>query len=154
MGLSVKPSRWWDRSWSRPGVEAEIDLPDDELLVTGDRRELVQLFANLVDNAVRHGGDGGCVRVHQAEAEPGRSAMIGISVTDRGQGIAREHIPRLTERFYQISESRSGERGGTGLGLSIVKHILGRHRGELAVRSSIGEGATFTVWLPCMESRR
>jgi two-component system phosphate regulon sensor histidine kinase PhoR len=129
-------------------VTVEVDLPDAGIAVTGDRAELTQLFTNLIDNAVRHGGSNRPVRVHMAKPEPGRAALIGVTVTDRGPGIAREHIPRLTERFYQVSDSRSRAKGGTGLGLSIVKHILGRHRGELSVRSSPGNGASFTAWLP------
>jgi two-component system phosphate regulon sensor histidine kinase PhoR len=76
--------------------------------------------------------------------------MVGVSVTDLGPGIARQHIPRLTERFYRISDSRSQAKGGTGLGLSIVKHILNRHRGDLTIRSKPGEGASFIAWLPRM----
>jgi two-component system phosphate regulon sensor histidine kinase PhoR len=71
-----------------------------------------------------------------------------IGVTDRGEGIAIEHLPRLTERFYRVDPGRSRAVGGTGLGLAIVKHIVGRHRGRLDIRSVVGEGTTVTVWLP------
>lgn len=130
------------------GVAIQVDLPNSGLNVIGDRDELSQLFTNLIDNAIKYAGDHGPVRIHLAPEEPGRTRMLGISVTDRGPGIAREHIPRLTERFYRISDSRSREKGGTGLGLSIVKHILNRHRGDLSVRSTPGDGASFTAWLP------
>jgi two-component system phosphate regulon sensor histidine kinase PhoR len=70
------------------------------------------------------------------------------SVTDDGQGIAREHIPRLTERFYRVDKGRSRAAGGTGLGLAIVKHIVNRHRGQLLIESEEGKGSTFSVWLP------
>jgi two-component system phosphate regulon sensor histidine kinase PhoR len=133
---------------ARAGAAIEIDLPNSGLNVIGDRDELSQLFTNLVDNAIKYAGDQGPVRIHLAPTEPGRGRMVGISVTDQGPGIAREHIPRLTERFYRVSDSRSREKGGTGLGLSIVKHILNRHRGDLSVRSTPGEGASFTAWLP------
>jgi len=135
------------------GVVIQVDLPNFGPEVIGDRDELIQLFTNLADNAIKYAGDQGPVRVHLASDEPGRAKMVGVSVTDCGPGIAREHIPRLTERFYRVSDSRSREKGGTGLGLSIVKHILNRHRGDLSVRSTLGEGASFTAWLPrAMES--
>ena len=137
---------------TRAGVAISLDLPGQGLVLTGDRDELSQLFFNLIDNAVKYGGEGEAIRVTMARAEPGRSRMIGITVEDKGPGIAREHLPRLTERFYQVSAARTGgvgaaEPGGTGLGLSIVKHILSRHRGDLAIRSELGEGAAFTAWL-------
>ena len=135
------------------GVTIEVALPNSGPYVIGDRDELSQLFGNLVDNAIKYAGDQGPVRIHLAPDEPGRAKMTGVTVADRGPGIAREHIPRLTERFYRVSDSRSREKGGTGLGLSIVKHILNRHRGDLSVRSTLGEGASFTAWLPrAMES--
>jgi len=130
------------------GVQVEIDLPDPGPEVIGDRDELSQLFLNLIDNAIKYGGSGGLVSIALAPAEAGRGRMCGISVTDHGPGIARQHIPRLTERFYRVSDARSGAKGGTGLGLSIVKHILNRHRGDLTIRSEPGKGASFTAWLP------
>ena len=74
--------------------------------------------------------------------------MIGLTVQDDGPGLTREHIPRLTERFYRVDAARSRAVGGTGLGLAIAKHILQRHRGDLSVKSKPGEGAAFTIWLP------
>jgi two-component system phosphate regulon sensor histidine kinase PhoR len=130
------------------GVRVEIDLPGTAIEVTGERDELSQLFVNLIDNAIKYGGSGGVVRIHLAPGEPGRRQMAGISVTDLGPGIAREHIPRLTERFYRVIEPRGKATSGTGLGLSIVKHILNRHRGDLTIRAAPGEGASFTAWLP------
>lgn len=132
----------------KAGVKVDIDLPDEEVQVTGERDDLSRLFINLIDNAIKFGGSGGAVRVHLAPDEPGRARMIGISVSDQGPGIARDHIPRLTERFYRVAEPRAKQASGTGLGLSIVKHILNRHRGDLAIRSAPGQGATFTAWLP------
>jgi len=92
---------------------------------------------------------GGQIRLEPRQAppvgrQPGRYA---ISVIDQGPGIAPEHLPRLTERFYRIDVTSSREKGGTGLGLAIVKHILNRHRGELAIASQPGKGSTFTVLL-------
>jgi len=74
--------------------------------------------------------------------------MISVAIADQGEGIARTHLPRLTERFYRVDPARSRALGGTGLGLAIVKHILNRHRGRLTIESEVGRGTTFTVWLP------
>lgn len=136
------------------GVEIKLELPTAGLTLTGDRDELSQLFTNLIDNASKYGAAGGEIIVSQAEPEPGRGRMIGITVADKGPGISREHLPRLTERFYRVSDSRSGGAGGTGLGLSIVKHILSRHRGDLTIRSSPGKGASFTAWLPRKQAEK
>jgi two-component system phosphate regulon sensor histidine kinase PhoR len=122
--------------------------------VRGERDELIQLFQNLIHNAIKYGREGGHVWVDFALAPgeaPGRrggAAMIAVSIKDDGEGIPREAIPRLTERFYRVDVKRSRERGGTGLGLAIVKHIANRHGGRLAVESKPGEGSTFTVFLP------
>ena len=118
-------------------------------LVRADRDELVQVFQNLVQNALRYGAKGAQIRLEPRQTppigrQPGRYA---ISVIDQGPGIAPEHLPRLTERFYRIDVTSSREKGGTGLGLAIVKHILNRHRGELAIASQPGKGSTFTVLL-------
>jgi two-component system phosphate regulon sensor histidine kinase PhoR len=74
--------------------------------------------------------------------------VVWFAVRDRGEGIAEEHLPRLTERFYRVDTARSRELGGTGLGLAIVKHVLNRHRGDMIIDSAAGEGSTFTVFLP------
>jgi two-component system phosphate regulon sensor histidine kinase PhoR len=117
-------------------------------IVRGDRDELVQVLQNLVHNALKYGGRGGKVRLEAKRLAPqGRQgARYAIAVIDQGPGIAPEHLPRLTERFYRI-EAQSKEKGGTGLGLAIVKHILNRHRGELAITSKPGKGSTFTIML-------
>jgi two-component system phosphate regulon sensor histidine kinase PhoR len=114
------------------------------LLVVGDRDELVQVVQNLVQNAIKYGRDGGYVRV----AVEGTAARIAVAVADDGIGIAPEHVPRLTERFFRVSAKDSRERGGTGLGLAIVKHIVNRHGGELEISSRPGVGSTFKVLLP------
>ena len=135
--------------------------------VTGDRDQLVQVIQNLVDNAVKYTPRGGDVRVDlefainlEAARAPSRSGVslsllspdasdgqsyVVLRVSDFGQGIARQHLPRLSERFYRVEGQRSG---GTGLGLAIVKHIINRHRGGLTVESAEGEGTTFSVYLP------
>ncbi len=121
-------------------------LAKDEALQTlGEADQLAQVFTNLIDNAIRH-GDGDIV-ITQAEPDPRFPDMFGIAISDSGQGIAREHIPRLTERFYRVDAARSREKGGTGLGLAITKHVLNRHQGQLEISSTPGEGSRFTVWL-------
>jgi two-component system phosphate regulon sensor histidine kinase PhoR len=119
-------------------------------IVRADRDELVQVFQNLVQNAFRYGVKGGQIRLEPRQAppvgrQPGRYA---ISVIDQGPGIAPEHLPRLTERFYRIDVTASRENGGTGLGLAIVKHVLANHGGHVRLWSSPGTGSTFTMRLP------
>ena len=119
--------------------------------IPADADQLAQVFTNLLDNAIKYGKRGGCIRLIAARADSdARFEPDGvlISVTDDGAGIAREHIPRLTERFYRVDKGRSRAVGGTGLGLAIVKHVVNRHRGRLVIDSVEGKGATFTVWLP------
>jgi two-component system, OmpR family, phosphate regulon sensor histidine kinase PhoR len=115
--------------------------------VRGDRDELVQVFQNLIQNAIKYGREDGNVEVTLAEqpGQPRQRTKIAVSVKDNGPGIAEEHLPRLTERFYRVDTATSRERGGTGLGLAIVKHIVSRHRGELKIDSALGKGSTFTV---------
>ncbi len=122
--------------------------------VVGDADELAQVFQNLIDNAIKYGAAGTEIRVIAGPAEaaspkaPRRLAQgVAVSVIDRGEGIEREHLPRLTERFYRVDSARSRELGGTGLGLAIVKHIVNRHRGHLEIESVPGEGSRFTVYL-------
>ncbi len=114
-------------------------------VVLGDRTQLLQLLQNLVVNAIKYGRSGAPVAVRFEDAGPD---MLRMSVIDRGDGIAPEHLPRLTERFYRVDPSRSRAMGGTGLGLAIVKHIVGRHRGRLDIRSKLGEGTAVRVYLP------
>ncbi len=132
------------------GAQLAVELPEAGLRVRGSADELAQVFVNLLDNAVKYAGADGPVRILLEPPNPARPGMIGLSVADSGPGIAREHLPRLTERFYRVSAARSRERGGTGLGLAIAKHILNRHRGELSVTSAPGQGSRFTVWLPAL----
>jgi len=144
-----------------PGVMGRLaELPP----ATGDPDELTQLFQNLVDNAIKYGRAGSTVRISgwrvpvgpdgrpatRTPSLPRRLARsaVAVSVSDDGEGIAREHIPRLTERFYRVDTARSRDLGGTGLGLAIVKHIVNRHRGVLDIDSIVGQGSRFTVFLP------
>jgi two-component system phosphate regulon sensor histidine kinase PhoR len=128
-------------------VDVEPELPP----VTGDSDQLTQVFQNLVDNAIKYGRAHSKVRItaHRAQRSGGDGAtpLIAIGVADDGEGIPREHLPRLTERFYRVDAGRSRQLGGTGLGLAIVKHIINRHRGTLTIDSEVGRGTTFTVYL-------
>ena len=132
------------------GVELALELEPGLPAVGGDHEELEQVLHNLIDNAIKYGADGGRVEVAaRAEASGGRnSGAVAIAVRDWGPGIAAEHRPRLTERFYRVDKARSRALGGTGLGLAIVKHIVNRHRGQLDLESELGQGSTFTVRLP------
>jgi two-component system phosphate regulon sensor histidine kinase PhoR len=129
-------------------VSAAPGLP----LVVGERDELIQIFQNLIHNAIKYGRTGGHVWVTLSTAPGsggrGAGAMVSAVVRDDGEGIASDAVPRLTERFYRVDVKRSREKGGTGLGLAIVKHIVNRHQGRLTIESRAGEGSTFTVLLP------
>jgi two-component system phosphate regulon sensor histidine kinase PhoR len=135
---------------AKSGAVIELYSLDTPATIRGDRDEVVQLFQNLIQNAIKYGKPGGRIEVHmeRKSSGPGRPDQILVSVIDDGPGIAPQHLPRLTERFYRVSVAASREKGGTGLGLAIVKHILNRHGGELAVTSKLGQGSTFTVALP------
>ncbi len=128
------------------GLEVAIAAPSEPLIVLGNRDELTRLFENLIENALKYGASGKKVEIGIARLAAEGEAEI--SVRDYGPGIAAEHLPRLTERFYRVDVVESRTQGGTGLGLALVKHILNRHRGKLSIRSKPGEGATFTVRLP------
>ncbi len=132
--------------------EIAINIAAQEpLLVIGDRDELTQVFQNLVHNAIKYGRERSTVRIGFGRVESGsrrEGGQVFVAIADEGEGIPREAIPRLTERFYRVDVKRSRERGGTGLGLAIVKHILKRHQGRLQIESTPGHGSTFTVFLP------
>ena len=132
------------------GIRLDLHIADELPGVAGDEDQLGQVLQNLLDNAIKYGREGGAVRVVAQAVQTGRWPRPGVivSVADDGAGIPREHLPRLTERFYRVDTGRSRAVGGTGLGLAIVKHIVNRHRGQLAIESIEGQGATFTVWLP------
>jgi two-component system, OmpR family, phosphate regulon sensor histidine kinase PhoR len=128
------------------GVTVNIEAAN-AVKVLGDHDELVRIFENLIENALKYGAAGKRVDIKlasSADSEP----EARVSVRDYGPGIAPEHLPRLTERFYRVDVSESRAQGGTGLGLALVKHILARHRGRLTIESAPGAGATFTIHLP------
>ena len=151
--------------------------PRGAAVVEGDRDQIVQVIQNLVDNAIKYTPRDGTVRVEifsgltaemaAAPRDPAAARMslltpdhaeggryASLRVTDKGPGMAREHLPRLTERFYRVEGQKSGERSGTGLGLAIVKHIMNRHRGGLCVESMLGQGAAFAVYFPMAKADR
>jgi two-component system phosphate regulon sensor histidine kinase PhoR len=129
-------------------VVIERHFPDHPVNVTGTRDELIQVFQNLVENACKYGQGGKRIILSLDEESSENASEVVASVQDFGPGIAAEHLPRLTERFYRIDVETSRAQKGTGLGLAIVKHILARHRARLVVRSQLGEGSTFMVRLP------
>ncbi len=132
------------------GMVLALALAPDLPLVAGDADQLTQVLQNLLDNALKYAGSG-TVRLSAKPASGGRFPArqgVAIAVADEGPGIPREHIPRLTERFYRVDKGRSRRAGGTGLGLAIIKHIVNRHRGQLLIESEEGHGSTFIIWLP------
>ncbi|QCO15240.1 PAS domain-containing sensor histidine kinase [Azospirillum brasilense] len=142
-------------------IRLTLEAPENLPAVVGDEDQLTQVFQNLVSNAIKYTrentdvtvavslADGMAVGVSGPAGRGGRGMpMVAVAVRDQGEGIARTHLPRLTERFYRVDAARSRAMGGTGLGLAIVKHIVNRHRGRLTIESAVGVGSTFTVYLP------
>ena len=125
-------------------LEAAPALP----MIAGDGSQLLQLFDNLISNALRYGRPATPVKIELAR----KDRFVRISVTDQGEGIPAEFIPRLTERFFRVDQGRSRALGGTGLGLAIVKHIVERHRGRMEISSKLGEGTAVSILLPAVEA--
>jgi len=157
------------------GVTVLLNTEAADSRITGDRDEIVQVIQNLTDNGIKYSSVGGLVELTvrsglEVEAAAGArlagatrlslltpdrddgARYVVISVRDYGPGMAREHLPRLTERFYRVEGQKSGERPGTGLGLAIVKHIVNRHRGGMTVESAPGDGSMFSVYFPMTEA--
>ncbi|MBT3306692.1 MAG: PAS domain-containing protein [Alphaproteobacteria bacterium] len=135
-------------------MEITIEQAKTAVLAKGDPDELVQVFQNLVSNAISYGREGTPVQLNVTAVNelpdiggPG----VSVAVTNQGDGIPAEDIPRLTERFYRVDKGRSRTMGGTGLGLAIVKHIVARHRGALDIQSTPGKDTCLTVYLPAAE---
>jgi two-component system phosphate regulon sensor histidine kinase PhoR len=126
--------------------EFAVDIALNLAPVRGDTAQLVQVFDNLLSNALRYGCESGACKIEIRAVREAR--WVVVTVTDHGPGIPREHLPRVTERFYRVDAARSRESGGTGLGLAIVKHIVERHRGSLEIKSNVGIGTSVTVRLP------
>ena len=123
-----------------------VDVPRDLPAIRGDRTQLLQVLDNLIANSLRYGcPEAGCTVTVSVRSE---TRHVVLTVSDTGDGIPREHLPRLTQRFYRVDAARSRDSGGTGLGLAIVKHIVERHRGTLDIRSDFGRGTDVIVRLP------
>ena len=122
----------------------EFSTPEEPVFVTGDRDELIEVFQNLIENALKYSPSDTNVSV-TLKSDKGASQGTSVKIEDRGDGIDKKHLPRLTERFYRVDKGRSREMGGTGLGLSIVKHILNRHRARLSIESELGLGTSVQV---------
>ena len=123
--------------------EVRINMPDT-LAVTGDESQLSQVVINLIENALKYAASGKFIDVEGSE----QNGTVHLMVKDHGPGIAPQHVPRLTERFYRVNVQDSRMRGGTGLGLAIAKHIINRHRGKLFIESVVGQGSQFSIQLP------
>jgi len=136
-------------------IGVAIHLSQEQpVVVTGDRDELVRVAENLIENAIKYGSQSENGAAATVEVTIGQTAKEGwMAVKDFGRGIASEHLPRLTERFYRVDPGQSRAKNGTGLGLAIVKHILARHRGRLTIASRIDHGSTFTAYAPLRTSK-
>ena len=138
------------------GMNIRVTSTLDDTDMVGEEKELTQVFVNLVENAIKYGHTNSDVEVSISLAQnpPGALArfrhdrIMAVAIRDHSDGIAREHLPRLTERFYRVDTARSRAVGGTGLGLAIVKHLVQRHRGTMQIESEQGVGSVFTVYLP------
>jgi two-component system phosphate regulon sensor histidine kinase PhoR len=132
-------------------VVIKVAAPPDALIVLGERDELIRALENLVENALKYGAAGKLIDITLARSQTRAGVPEArLAVRDYGPGIAPEHLPRLTERFYRVDVADSRAQGGTGLGLALVKHVLTRHGGRLSIESTPGEGATFTMHLPLL----
>jgi two-component system phosphate regulon sensor histidine kinase PhoR len=129
----------------RQSIQFEIHPSLVDAMLMGEVRELQSALSNLVSNAVRYTPAGGSIHV---SVDQGVDGTLLMSVRDTGSGIAAEHLPRLTERFYRVDRSRSRDSGGTGLGLAIVKHVMQRHGGSLSITSEVGQGSCFKLIFP------
>jgi two-component system phosphate regulon sensor histidine kinase PhoR len=132
------------------GVTLRLRIAEPLPPVLGDRERIRQVLVNLVDNAIKYNGEEGVVEV---VCRPLATGYVKVSVVDNGIGIAPQHIPRLTERFYRVDKSRSRLQGGTGLGLAIVKHILGAHDAQMMIESKPDRGSTFGFMLKTAAGR-
>ncbi len=133
----------------RTGGEVAVSANCESAKIRADRAQIGQVLRNLIDNARKYGPDGGLVQVTVEATDTG---WVLVAIRDEGEGIAPEHLPRLTERFYRADTSRSRAAGGTGLGLSIVKHIVERHRGRFDITSRQGVGTTASLMLPMLRN--
>ncbi len=138
------------QSHAKRGEDIVLDISENLPPAYGDRAQLSQLLHNLISNSIKYGRDGTDIKIELSLSRNG--AMQRLVISDQGEGIASEHLPRLTERFYRVDSGRSRSMGGTGLGLSIVKHIVERHRGRFDIASIQNKGTTITISLPVAKS--
>jgi two-component system phosphate regulon sensor histidine kinase PhoR len=130
-------------------VDIKVTAPAEPLIVLGERDELIRALENLVENALKYGAAGKRVDITLSRAQTrAGTPEARVAVRDYGPGIAPEHLPRLTERFYRVDVADSRAQGGTGLGLALVKHVLNRHGGRLTIESTLGQGAAFIMHIP------
>jgi len=130
-------------------VAIKVTVPSEPVIVLGDRDELIRALENLVENALKYGAAGKRVDITLSRGQTrAGTPEARVAVRDYGPGIAPEHLPRLTERFYRVDVADSRAQGGTGLGLALVKHVLNRHGGRVSIESTPGAGATFTMHVP------
>ncbi|MAM60531.1 ATP-binding protein [Maritimibacter sp. UBA3975] len=150
-GLATSAAQSLNGHAAEHGVALHLEGMDEPVFAPADPDQIMQVFTNLIENAIKYGGAGGSVTVSLAQVahDPRlRGPGVIVAVTDTGEGIDERHLGRLTERFYRVDTHRSRGKGGTGLGLAIVKHIVNRHRGRLRIESTLGEGSRFSVALP------
>lgn len=133
----------------------DIEIVDSVEQIAGNQDELTQVFQNLIENAIKYGAADTVIKV-EMNVVSGVAGIpdkaLSVMIKDQGEGIPKEHLSRLTERFYRVDNHRSRQQGGTGLGLAIVKHIINRHRGRMQIESEQGKGSTFTVFLPLVNN--
>jgi len=145
-GLIAEARDFYINSRGKKEQDIPVSLPTDMPLIHGDRAQLSQVVNNLLSNAFKYGKKGTPVRINVGSNKSG--TMLYLSISDEGDGISPEHLPRLSERFYRVDKGRSKSIGGTGLGLAIVKHISERHGGRMEISSELGKGTTVSVLLP------
>jgi two-component system phosphate regulon sensor histidine kinase PhoR len=139
------------------GISIMVKSPRELPEIFGDWDQLIQAFTNLVENAIKYGPESSEITITAAVQQDGAwpdgrpREVVAVSVADQGEGMTRETVERLTERFFRSAEAKARRIPGTGLGLAIVKHIIIRHRGHLNIQSDIGRGTTFTALLPVAE---
>ena len=132
-------------------IEVQIKDDFDKSTISANKDALIQVFLNLTDNAIKYSKENSTIEIELESVIDDNTTFCQISFIDKGEGISKEHLTRLTERFYRVDKNRSRNQGGTGLGLSIVKHITNRHNGKLSIKSKVDKGSTFTISLPVFQ---
>ena len=136
----------------KKNIKIRIIKNTDKLNVKADYDAMMQVFINLLDNAINYSKENSNITINFDEETNNYKLYLKISITDEGDGIEKKYIKRITQRFYRVDKNRSRMQGGTGLGLAIVKHIIQRHQGELEIKSKVGIGSTFSALFPSQEN--